>query len=61
MERLPPSPLQPIAEINFDALEESRPRQTKGSSDQVSSTRSVGTSLARRFNAGDQVILIPVA
>jgi hypothetical protein len=30
--------------------------QTKGTSDQVSSTRSVGLNLARRFNAGTGVV-----
>ncbi len=31
-------------------------RQTKGSSDQISSARSAGMSLARRFNAVDQMV-----
>jgi hypothetical protein len=35
--------------------------KTEGTSDQVSSTRSVGMNLARRFNAGDQVIAVLVA
>jgi hypothetical protein len=36
-------------------------RQTEGSSDQVSSTRSVGMNLARRFNAGDRIMAFLVA
>jgi len=32
------------------------PRQTKGTSDQGSSTRSVGMNLARRFNAGIRLL-----
>jgi hypothetical protein len=37
------------------------PRQTKGSSEQVHSTRSVGVNLARRFNAGIRLLPVPVA
>ena len=41
--------------FEFEALS-SRFTQTEGNSDSVSSTRSVGVTLARRFNAGERVV-----